>query len=465
MTSAQHRTERDSLGPVKVPQDAYYGASTQRAVENFPISQLRFDRRFIQSLGLLKLYAAQVNQRLGLLDKKIGAAIERAASEVAEGKFDSQFVVDIFQTGSGTSTNMNANEIIANRAIEILGGVIGSKSPAHPNNHVNRGQSSNDVIPSALQITLAIHIRDELLPAMNELADGLAAKAERFWGVIKTARTHLQDATPIRLGQEFQGYADQVRDCRRYLSDNLEHLKPLALGGTAVGTGIGAHRDFAKAVIAKIAAHHKFEFVETSAHFKSQSTIDSTVLISGALKTFAVSLIKIANDIRLLGSGPRAGVGEIDLPAVQPGSSIMPGKVNPVIAESVCMVCAQVIGADAAITFAGQSGLLELNVMLPVAYYNANLAVGLLAAATRNFNLRCVKGLEATAAGPAMVESGLSLATALAPIIGYDKAAEIAKEAARSGETVRAIAKKQNLMSESELDKALEPFAMTEPSD
>lgn len=463
--SAKYRVERDSLGEFRVPADAYYGASTRRAVENFPISELRFAHSFIKTLGLIKQSAAQVNRELGLLDVKIAAAIEKAAGEVATGKFDTHFVVDIFQTGSGTSTNMNANEIIANRAEEILGGKIGSKSLVHPNDHVNLGQSSNDVIPSAIQITIALNIKTKLLPAMDKLEQSLRVKSKQFMDVIKTGRTHLQDATPIRLGQAFLGYADQIQVCRAYLNDNLSSLAPLPLGGTAVGTGIGTHKQFASKVADKVSEQTGFKFTETPHHFKAQATIDPLVLISGSLKTFAVSLMKIANDVRWMGSGPRAGFGEIELPEVQPGSSIMPGKVNPVIAESVCMACAQVIGNDTVVAVAGQSGNFELNVMLPVAFYNVNFSVQLLAAVVNNFNDKCITGLSATDAGPNMVEKGLSLATALVPFVGYDKAAQIAKMAAKTNQTVHEVAREQTDLSEAELKQALDPFAMTKPSD
>ena len=350
------RTERDSMGEFEVPVDAYYGAQTMRAVLNFPISGLGFPRSFIRALGQIKLAAAQVNAELGLLDRDLSKAIVKAASEVADGKLDDQFVVDVFQTGSGTSTNMNANEVISNRAIELIGGVIGSRSPVHPNDHVNLGQSSNDVIPTAIHLSALTAVHDTLIPALRTLQGALEQKADEFMPVIKTGRTHLQDATPIRLGQEFQGYAGQVERAVRRLQHAEEELSEVALGGTAVGTGVNTHPEFAAAVCARLSDMVGIEVTETDGHFQAQSSLDAVVGASGALKTVAVGLMKIANDIRWLGSGPRAGIGEIALPEVQPGSSIMPGKVNPVIPESVCQVAAQVIGNDATIAVAGQSG-------------------------------------------------------------------------------------------------------------
>ena len=361
------RSERDSMGVLDVPANAYYGANTRRAELNFPISDLRFSRSFIRAIAQIKQCAAEVNLELEALDAERSAAIVAAAQRVIDGEFDDAFVVDIFQTGSGTSTNMNANEVISNVAIEALGGELGSRDPIHPNDHVNKGQSSNDVIPTSIQVAAAVAIADSLLPAMQELEDGLRAKSEEFWNVVKTGRTHLQDATPIRLGQEFLGYAGQLEYGRDRVQRALNELAILPLGGTAVGTGIGMHPEFAERVIAKLAERTNIPFSETHNHFQSQSTIDSVVSASGALKTVALSLMKICNDLRWLGSGPRAGIGEIALPEVQPGSSIIPGKVNPVIAESATMVCAQVIGNDTTIAIAGQSGNFELNVMMPVA--------------------------------------------------------------------------------------------------
>lgn len=457
------RIERDSMGEMVVPAEAFYGASTARAVENFPISGLRLPRRFLWALGLIKKAAAETNVELGLLDPRLGGAIAQAAAEVAEGKLDDQFVVDVFQTGSGTSTNMNANEVIANRANEILGGQRGAKNPVHPNDHVNLGQSSNDVIPTAIHLAALAAIEEELIPALASLQEALSTKAQEFMPVVKTGRTHLQDATPIRLGQEFTGYAGQVERAIRRLRSVEPELSEVALGGTAVGTGINTHPEFARRVCQRLSSETGLPIRETDNHFQAQSTLDGIVQAHGTLNSVAVSLMKIANDIRWLGSGPRAGLGEITLPEVQPGSSIMPGKVNPVIAEALTMVCAQVMGNNTTVTVAGQSGNFELNVMMPVAAHNLLQSITLLAAATRNFVDRCVKGLKATSRGPEMVERGLAIATALVPAIGYDAAAEIAKEAARIGDTVRDVARRRTNLSEEDLDRLLNPELMTEP--
>ncbi len=456
------RIERDSMGEMEVPEDALWGASTQRAVLNFPISGLRFPRRFIQALGLIKRAAAESNKELGLLDPKIADAIAQAAQEVADGRWDDHFPVDIFQTGSGTSTNMNANEVIANRAIEILGGERGSRL-VHPNDHVNLGQSSNDVIPTAIHLSALLAIKEELAPALAGLERALRAKAEEFWPIIKTGRTHLMDATPIRLGQEFLGYAGQVERGLRRLRHAEEELSELALGGTAVGTGVNTHPEFARRAIAKLSAWTGLNLRETDNHFQAQSAMDGAVEASGVLRTIAVSLLKIANDIRWMGSGPRAGLGELLLPEVQPGSSIMPGKVNPVIPESLIQVCAHVIGNDTAVMLGGQWGFFELNTMMPLIGYNLLQSITLLANATRNFTEKCVVGLKATERGPELVEKGLMLATALAPVIGYDAAAAIAKEAARSGRTIREVARERTNLSEEELDRILDPARMAEP--
>jgi fumarate hydratase class II len=458
----QTRTERDSMGEMEVPADAYYGASTQRAVLNFPISGLRFSRPFIRVLGLIKMAAARVNSELGLLDASVADAIQQAAREVAEGRFDGQFAVDIFQTGSGTSTNMNANEVIANRASEILGGGRGS-GPVHPNDHVNKGQSSNDVIPTAIHLSALMEIEERLLPALQGLQAALEAKSKEFWDVIKTGRTHLQDATPIRLGQEFQGYAGQVERGIARLRRAQEELSEVALGGTAVGTGVNAHPEFAARVCAVLSQELGATIRETDNHFQAQNTLDNVLQASGSLRTVAVSLQKIANDIRWLGSGPRAGLGELALPEVQPGSSIMPGKVNPVIAESLIQATAQVIGNDTAVLQAAQGGYFELNTMMPVAAHNLLQSISLLAASAGNFSEQCVKGLQATDKGPEMVERGLMLATALAPAIGYDEAAAIAKEAAKTGRTIRDVARERTKLSREELDRLLDPAKMTEP--
>jgi len=457
------RTERDSMGELEVPANAYWGANTQRAVLNFPISNLRFNRAFIRAIGRIKQSAAVVNEALGVLDPALADAIVDAAQKVIDGAYDDQFPVDIFQTGSGTSTNMNANEVISNLAIEALGGKLGSRTPVHPNDHVNRGQSSNDVIPTAIHLAAAGGLKDDLLPAMAELEDALRSKSREFWPVVKTGRTHLQDATPIRLGQQFLGYAGQIELGRKRIEHALAELCVLAIGGTAVGTGVGMRPEFAARIIEELKKRTGLDLSETDSHFQAQSTIDAVVEASGSLKTVAVSLLKIANDIRWLGSGPRAGIGELELPEVQPGSSIMPGKVNPVIAESVAMVSAQVIGNDAAIAIAGQSGNFELNVMMPVAAHNLLESIDLLAASCRNFARRCVSGLKATERGPVMVERGLAICTALAPIIGYDAAAAIAHEAAESGETIREVALRETDLTAGQLDDILDPAKMTEP--
>ena len=461
--SQTYRLERDSMGEFNVPVDAYYGANTMRAVLNFPISELRFNRSFIEAIASIKLAASEVNRELGGLDPHISKAIVTAAREVADGGFDDQFVVDIFQTGSGTSTNMNANEVISNRAIENLGGVKGSRDPVHPNDHVNMGQSSNDVIPTAIHIAALKAIHNDLIPALQELQSDLEKKGDEFMPVLKTGRTHLQDATPVRLGQEFVGYAGQVERGVVRLQQAEKELSEVALGGTAVGTGVNVHPEFAAMVCERLSEMLGVPVKETSNHFQAQSTLDNIVAASGALKTVAVSLMKISNDIRWLGSGPRAGIGEIMLPEVQPGSSIMPGKVNPVIPESVCQVAAQVIGNDAAVAVAGQSGNFEINVMMPVAAYNLLQSIDLLAGSARNLARQCVSGLEATSAGPDMVERGLAIVTTLVPHIGYDTAADIAKEAQASGQTVKEVALVRTDFSSDDLDEILDPSGMTEP--
>ena len=440
------RVERDTMGEMRVPADALYGAQTARAVENFPISAQRFQRPFIRALALIKSAAARVNGEQGHLPPEKAAAIERAAEEVLAGAHDAQFVVDVFQTGSGTSTNMNANE------------VIGRLAGAHPNDDVNRGQSSNDVIPSALHIAAAESVARDLFPAMDRLRQSLANKAREFKGVLKIGRTHLQDAVPMRLGQEFSGYARQVAAARERIEAALAGIYELALGGTAVGTGLNADPGFARAVIGEIARRTELPFVEARNHFEAQAAKDAVVFLSGALRAYAVALTKIANDIRWLGSGPRCGLGELRLPAVQPGSSIMPGKVNPVIAESLLMVCAQVIGYDAAIAWSGAAGNFELNVMMPVMAYDLIESIALLAAGSHNFAERLVEGLEADGerAG-AFVEQSLAMGTALAPEIGYDKAAALVKEAYRTGKTVREVAREASGLPEERLRELLDP--------
>ena len=458
------RVERDSMGAVEIPDDALWGAQTQRAVENFPISELRFGRRFIHALGHVKRAAARANVDLGLLDEDRGEAIVRACDELIEGQWDDQFPIDIFQTGSGTSTNMNANEVIANRAIRLLGGRVGSKSPVHPNDHVNMSQSSNDVIPTTIHVAATLALREALIPALDGLHRALDERARAFDPVVKTGRTHLQDATPIRLGQVFGGYAAQARKGGARARRAQDALRELPLGGTAVGTGMNRPAQFPGQAIVHLNQALDATFVEAQNHVEANAARDGVVEASGELKTIAVSLTKIANDIRWLGSGPRNGLGEIDLPAVQPGSSIMPGKVNPVMAEALILVAAQVIGHDAAITLGGLGGVFELNLMMPLLAYDLLRAIEWLANGTRAFTERCVVGIEANEERcREMVERSLALATALAPAVGYDEAAEIAKEAHRSGRTVRQVAEERGLLSPEELDAALNPYRMTEP--
>lgn len=464
MTDRTVRTERDSMGELDVPQDAYYGASTERARRNFPISELRLPRRFIRALAQIKGSAALVNSELGLLEARLSTAIQQAAEEVEEGKFDKDFVVDVFQTGSGTSTNTNANEVIANRANEILGSPLGSRKPVHPNDHVNRCQSSNDVIPTSIQLSALVAVHEELIPALGYLKDALQRKAQEFMPVVKTGRTHLQDATPVRLGQEFLGYAGQAERGIERLRRAAEELADLPLGGTAVGTGINAHPEFAGRVCQHLTRRVGVPVHETDNHFQAQATLDCVLSAAGAMRTVAVSLWKIGNDLRWFASGPRAGLGEITLPEVQPGSSIMPGKVNPVIIESLTMVVARVLGNDQTLTVAAQSGsIFELNLMLPIAAYALLDSIALLAASAQNLARQCVDGIKATDHGPKMVEQGLMLATALAPAIGYDAAAKIAKEALANGRTIREIAREKTKLSAEELDRLLDPARMTEP--
>ena len=464
MADRDFRIETDSMGPVRVPEKAYWGAETQRAVENFPISNLHFPRRFLRALGMLKKASAAANVELGLLPQELGVAISLAAQEVVEGKLDDQFVLDIFQTGSGTSTNMNANEVIGNRANEILGGKIGNKRSVHPNDHVNLGQSSNDIIPSSIHIAALEGIQRDLLPALSSLQTVLEEKAREFDRVVKIGRTHLQDATPMRLGQEFSGYASMVRHGIRRLENSREHLAELAVGGTAVGTGINTHPKFAGLVVGKISEMTGLTFREAENHFEAQGAKDALVEASSALKTLAVGLMKIANDIRWLGSGPRCGIGEILLPEVQPGSSIMPGKVNPVIPEALCQVAAQVIGNDAAIAIGAMSGNFELNVMMPVIAHNLLQGISLLTNASLVFAQKCVQGIRADEARcREMIEKSLAMATALSPHIGHDAAAQIAREAHESGKTIREVALDKKVLPREKLEKILDPWRMTEP--
>ncbi|MEO8340108.1 MAG: class II fumarate hydratase [Nitrospirota bacterium] len=461
LSSPATRVERDTMGELAVPATAYYGVQTARAIENFPISSLRFPRAMIRAMGLIKRAAARVNHSLGLLDKKPAEAITQAATEVVEGKLDAEFPVDIFQTGSGTSTNMNTNEVISNRATELIGGARGSKL-VHPNDHVNLGQSSNDVIPTAIHIAAGEMMEQQLIPALSCLRKALARKAREFDTIVKIGRTHLQDATPVRLGQEFGGYARQIELAIQRVTRAQAALSEVALGGTAVGTGLNCHPKFSAQVLAIISKETGCRFIEATNHFEAQSTQDSLVEASGVLKTLAVSLMKIANDVRWLGSGPRCGLGEINLPETQPGSSIMPGKVNPVIAESVTMVCAQVIGNDVTVTVGGQAANFELIVMLPVMAYNLFQSIELLSTASMNFATKCIDGITANEARcTSLIEDSLAMCTALAPEIGYEAAAKLAKEAYKSGKTVRQVAKEQKVLSEKRLTELLDPWRMT----
>ena len=460
MAKSKYRVESDSMGKMKVPSDAYYGAQTARAVENFPVSGRTLPREFIRAMGLVKLAAAQTNAELGFLKKNTARAVARAAKEVVDGKLDDHFVVDVFQTGSGTSTNMNTNEVIANRAAELLKG----KTSVHPNDHVNMGQSSNDVIPTAMHVSSLEAIEKDLIPSLEYLRDALSGKAKQFDHIVKIGRTHLMDATPIRLGQEFSGYASMIDHGISRLKGVRNDLSELAIGGTAVGTGINTHKDFGKKVAARISEATGVKFREARNHFEAQASKDAVVQTSGALKTVSVSLMKIANDIRWLGSGPRCGFGEILLPAIQPGSSIMPGKVNPVVGESVTQVAAQVIGNDAAITIGGQAGNFELNVMMPMMADNLLQSIRLLSRVCTVFVDKCISGIEADEERCGeTIEQSLAMCTSLAPIIGYDNAAAIAKEAYASGSTVREIAREKGVLSDEELDRVLDPLSMTKP--
>jgi fumarate hydratase class II len=458
------RKERDSMGEMEVPADALWGASTQRAVLNFEVSTMRLPQSVIGAIGTIKMAAAHANMKLGLLDKERGEAIVAACKEVVDGTLYRHFVVDVFQTGSGTSTNMNANEVITNRALEILGKGKGERGFIHPNDHVNNCQSSNDVFPSSIHIAAYQAIHERLVPALKELHETLSAKSREFASVIKSGRTHLQDATPITLGQEFSGYASQIKHGIERVQRASKALQGLALGGTAVGTGLNTHPEFAATAIAKISELTGHAFFEAENHFEAQATQDAAVEVSGQLRTLAVSLMKIANDVRWLASGPRCAVGEIYLPEIQPGSSIMPAKVNPVICESVMMACAHVMGNDATVMVCGQHGNFELNVMMPALAYNLLEAVELLANTARNFNRKCVSGITANEERCRdLAEKSLATVTSLAPKIGYDKAAELAKRAMKEDKTVRQVAREMNLLPESELERLLDLMAMTKP--
>ncbi|MCB0309897.1 MAG: class II fumarate hydratase [Bdellovibrionales bacterium] len=458
------RKERDSMGEMNVPEAALYGASTQRAVLNFPISQLRFPRQFIAALGIVKLAAARTNNRLGLLDDKKAKVIEEAAKEVQNGGLDHHFVLDIFQTGSGTSTNMNANEVIANRAIELLGGERGDKNLIHPNDHVNMSQSSNDVIPTSMHIAANQAVENDLLPSLEKLKDSLNQKANEFADVIKSGRTHLQDATPVTLGQEFGGYASQVAHGIDRIVRAQVSMRELAIGGTAVGTGLNTHPEFASRIISEINALTNGKYIEALNHFEAQGARDAFVEMSGQLKTVACSLMKIANDIRWLAAGPRCSLAEIKLPEIQPGSSIMPAKVNPVICESVMMVAAHVIGNDACICISGQHGNFELNAMLPVMAYNLLESISLIASASSNFVEKCISGITPNLERcNRYAELSLATCTSLAPKIGYDLAAKVAKLAFEQDKTVREMAREMKVLEDDELERVLDLAAMTKP--
>ena len=458
------RTEKDSMGEFEVPSDAYYGAQTARAVANFPVSGFRFSRPFIAALGAIKYAAAEVNGEMGLLDSRTASGIYEAAEEVIAGKLDSQFVVDIYQTGSGTSTNMNTNEVISNRAIEILGGVIGTKSPVHPNDHVNKSQSSNDVIPTAIHVAAASELSRQLIPALTGLHASLQEKSRLWDDIIKIGRTHLMDATPVRLGQEASGWARQVQLSIVRLESVQPRLCELAIGGTAVGTGINSPIGFGAAVSKKLAARYGLPFVEAVNHFEAQGSQDAAVETANQLSTVATSLLKIANDIRWLSSGPRCGLGELSLPAVQPGSSIMPGKVNPVMCEQLIMVCSQVMGNAVTVSIANTHGNLDLNVMLPVMARNLLESISILANSVCVFTEKAVLGLSANKErAESLVEWSMSMVTSLAPVIGYDAAAKLAKRAVDEGRTVRDLCVSENILPADQLDLLLDARKMTEP--
>ena len=460
------RIEKDTMGEVTLPDDSYYGAQTQRAFENFQISSLKIPRPMIASIAMIKRSAAIVNHKLKFLDSKIKDAIVSASDEVIQGKFDKQFIVDIYQTGSGTSSNMNANEVVANRACEILKGSRGDKSLVHPNDHVNFGQSSNDVIPTSIHIATTMELVKRLLPELKLLKKSLNKKSKEFNQIIKIGRTHLQDATPITLGQEFSGYTQMIDNSIDRINSNLPFLNQLAQGGTAVGTGINTHKNFGALMAKEISNITEINFQEAPNHFEAQATQDSIVHLSGSLKTLAVSLYKIANDIRWLGSGPRSGLGELVLPAVQPGSSIMPGKVNPVICESLIQISSQVIGYDSAITLGGLGGNFELNLMLPLVGANILESINILSNGIKMFRLNLLDDLKANEEKCMnYIEDSLAMCTSLAPIIGYDKAANIAKKAYKKNKTIRQVCLEEKILSKKKLQKILDPYNMINPND
>jgi fumarate hydratase, class II len=460
---SETRIEKDSLGEIEVPATAYYGAQTERARRNFPVSGIPLPDRFIAAVAMIKGESAAVNAELGIVTPEVATAIRQAADEIVSGQLAGHFPLDVFQTGSATSTNMNVNEVLSNRSIEILGGVMGSKKPVHPNDHVNASQSSNDVIPSAIHVSAFLAIREILEPGLRRLAESLERKARELDPVVKIGRTHLQDAVPVRLGQEFSGYARQARNALDRLAAVETRLAELPLGGTAVGTGLNAPPAFARRVIARLATRTGCPFVPAPNRFEAMAGKDAAVETSGALKTIATSLTKIANDIRWLASGPRCGIGEISIPSLQPGSSIMPGKVNPVISESVLMVAAQVFGNDATITLAGMSGVFELNVMMPLIAYDLLQSIEILGNAARLLGESCVDGIVANVGRcEELVERSLAMVTALVPKIGYDAAAVIAKDSVKTGKTVRELCRERQVLPEDELNEALDPRGMTE---
>ena len=458
------RKEKDSMGYVEVPDDAYYGAQTKRAYDNFTVSNTTLPIEIIYAITIIKRSAAIVNHSLGKLDSKVKDAIISASDEILSQKFNQQFIVDVFQTGSGTSTNMNVNEVIANRANEILGSKLGSNSPVHPNDHVNMGQSSNDVIPSAIHIAAKIAISKKLIPALTLISNEFDNKIKEFDSIIKIGRTHLQDATPIRLGQEFSGYGASILNGTSRLFKSISSITDIAQGGTAVGTGINTHPEFGSKIADEISKYTDIEFKETPNHFEAQANQDAAVEVSSALKSIAVSMSKVANDIRLMGTGPRCGLGELILPPVQPGSSIMPGKVNPVICESMLQVCAQIIANDLAITLGAQGGAFELNVMLPLIANNLVQSINLLSNGIVMFNDKLLKNLKVDKEKcEDYIEKSLSMCTILVPVIGYDKTAQIAYEAYETGKTIRELLLDKNILSDMEVKKLLNPSKMTQP--
>ncbi|MCS7129056.1 MAG: class II fumarate hydratase [Candidatus Caldarchaeum sp.] len=453
----EFRSEFDTLGEMKVPADALYGAQTARAVENFPISGLRFQRAFIRALGLVKHAAAEANMSLGLLEPRVGRAISKAAMEVAEGLHDKEFVVDVFQTGSGTSTNMNANEVIANRALEILGERRGDKRIVHPNDHVNMGQSTNDVIPTAINVSVALLIKEKLLKSLEVLEAELVKKAEEFRDVVKPGRTHFQDAVPLTFGQEFSGYATMIRKNRQRVLRAFESLLELPIGGTAVGTGLNAHPEFAKLVVQKIRETTGVDFREAENRFEAMGSRDCCLETSAAFRSVAVSLLKICNDLRILSSGPNTGINEIELPAVQPGSSIMPGKVNPVIVESAMLAAAQVIGYDRAVEEACRLGELELNMGLPLIAYDLVEAAEILSNTCVNLALKCIAGIKVNVdRARALAESSPALVTVVAPVIGYDAAARVAKKMLSENKSIKQVLVEEGVLKRDEIEKVLD---------